>query len=400
MTLFAGGGEMGALMRAKDWSATPLGSPELWPQSLRAVIRILLTSRYAMWMGWGPELTFFYNDAYGQMSLGAKHPWALGRPSQEVWAEIWPQIGPRLDKVLATGEATWDERLLQGTPAALELRAGKPIAIAIKKPGYLTVKRQLTPAANDTIDLDLQPLNGFEGVWVMPDGQLRELARNGDAVDVYKRKTLTGARDLWRKFAFAESSAEDEVTFATQAEMLAEDGSPDPSCRLTHKIEYHYHLTNQTLDVQAERIETGKRHDGGCFVVRSEPGQRRRLTRADQSTETRWTEPPVGKPAERSVSKESKDKTAKPVKKPPRQKVLPPIQTNNANPPSRPNKPPEQKVAPKPAQKDVPNANEDVKDIPQQQKTGVPPQQQQINEPQVKGDSQVAPPVKPDVQAK
>ena len=298
---------------------------------------------------------------------------------------------PEGAKVMRTDDGP--ERLLQGTPAALELRAGKPIAIAIKKPGYLTVKRQLTPAANDTIDLDLQPLNGFEGVWVMPDGQLRELARNGDAVDVYKRKTLTGARDLWRKFAFAESSAEDEVTFATQAEMLAEDGSPDPSCRLTHKIEYHYHLTNQTLDVQAERIETGKRHDGGCFVVRSEPGQRRRLTRADQSTETRWTEPPVGKPAERSVSKESKDKTAKPVKKPPRQKVLPPIQTNNANPPSRPNKPPE------PAQKDVPNANEDVKDIPQQ-KAGVPPQQQQINEPQVKGDSQVAPPVKPDVQAK
>jgi len=110
--LFAGGGEMGALMRAKDWSTTSLGPPEQWPQSLRAVIRILLTSRYAMWMGWGPELTFFYNDAYGQMSLGAKHPWALGRPSQEVWAEIWPQIGPRLDKVLATGEATWDERLL------------------------------------------------------------------------------------------------------------------------------------------------------------------------------------------------------------------------------------------------------------------------------------------------
>ena len=111
-SLFAGGGDVGRLMRLIDWSATPLGPPEQWPQSLRAVIRILLTSRYAMWMGWGPELAFFYNDAYGQMSLGAKHPWALGRPSQEVWAEIWPQIGPRLDKVLATGEATWDERLL------------------------------------------------------------------------------------------------------------------------------------------------------------------------------------------------------------------------------------------------------------------------------------------------
>ena len=58
------------------------------------------TSRYAMWMGWGPELTFLYNDAYARMTLGAKHPWALGRPAREVWAEIWPDIGPRIEQVL------------------------------------------------------------------------------------------------------------------------------------------------------------------------------------------------------------------------------------------------------------------------------------------------------------
>jgi hypothetical protein len=51
----AGGGEMGALMRAKNWADTPLGTPESWPQSLRTVLRILLTSRYQMWMGWGDE---------------------------------------------------------------------------------------------------------------------------------------------------------------------------------------------------------------------------------------------------------------------------------------------------------------------------------------------------------
>jgi hypothetical protein len=59
-----GGGDMGARMRARDWSATPLGVPETWPQSLRTVVRILLTSRYQMWMGWGEALSFFYNDAY------------------------------------------------------------------------------------------------------------------------------------------------------------------------------------------------------------------------------------------------------------------------------------------------------------------------------------------------
>ncbi len=72
-SFLAGGGEMGALIRAQDWSSSPLGEPAAWPQSLKTVVRIMLTSRYAMWMGWGEELTFFYNDAY-RPTLGVKHP--------------------------------------------------------------------------------------------------------------------------------------------------------------------------------------------------------------------------------------------------------------------------------------------------------------------------------------
>ncbi len=102
---------MGALIRSRrDWEG--LGAPEAWPPSLRTVLRLMLASRYAMWLGWGPELRFFYNDAYREQTLGTKHPWALGRRSSEVWSEIWGTIGPRIDHVLATGEATWDEGLL------------------------------------------------------------------------------------------------------------------------------------------------------------------------------------------------------------------------------------------------------------------------------------------------
>jgi PAS domain S-box-containing protein len=106
-----GGGEMGALMRGKNWAETPLGPTDKWPQSLKTVVRILLTSRYQMWMGWGEDLTFFYNDAY-RPTLGVKHDWALGAPAREVWKEIWPDVGPRIEHVLETGEATWDESLL------------------------------------------------------------------------------------------------------------------------------------------------------------------------------------------------------------------------------------------------------------------------------------------------
>ncbi|MCE0762618.1 SpoIIE family protein phosphatase [Pseudonocardia kujensis] len=110
--IFARGGELGRIMAGWDWGATSVGPPETWPSALRNVVRILLGSRFSMWMGWGPELAFFYNDAYQRDTLRAKHPWALGRPAHEVWAEIWEDIGPRIASVLETGEATWDEDLL------------------------------------------------------------------------------------------------------------------------------------------------------------------------------------------------------------------------------------------------------------------------------------------------
>lgn len=112
LAFLAGGGEMGERTRAFDWSKTSVGPVAGWPQSLRIAVRIMLDSRYAMWLGWGPDFTFFYNDAYAHMTLGPKHPWALGRSAREVWSEIWDDIGPRAESVVRTGQATWDEGLL------------------------------------------------------------------------------------------------------------------------------------------------------------------------------------------------------------------------------------------------------------------------------------------------
>ena len=109
---FAADEEAGRDLAAVDWAATPLGLPGSWPQSLQTAVDILLSSRFSMWMAWGPQLTFFCNAAYRRHTLGRKYPWALGRPASEVWAEIWDDIGPRIDTVLATGKATWDEALL------------------------------------------------------------------------------------------------------------------------------------------------------------------------------------------------------------------------------------------------------------------------------------------------
>jgi signal transduction histidine kinase len=104
------GGEMGERMRAFDWGRTPLGDPSGWPQSLKTIVRVMLDSRFAMWMAWGSEATFFCNDAY-LPTVGLKRDWVLGARADVVWAEIWHDIGPRIGQVLSTGTATWDEGL-------------------------------------------------------------------------------------------------------------------------------------------------------------------------------------------------------------------------------------------------------------------------------------------------
>src|SRR5690606_3063797 len=102
---------MARLMRAHDWAATSLGAPEHWPNALKVALRLLLTSRFEMWLGWGPDINFFYNDAY-RPTLGIKHPQSLAAPTRELWSEIWDDIKGRLETVYEKGEATWDRALL------------------------------------------------------------------------------------------------------------------------------------------------------------------------------------------------------------------------------------------------------------------------------------------------
>jgi signal transduction histidine kinase/DNA-binding response OmpR family regulator len=109
--VLAGGGELGALIRAHDWAATPLGPPEGWPLSLKTAIRIMLTSRQPFWIGWGKDLIYFYNDAYKSI-IGGKHPWALGRPTSEVWREIWSEISPLLATAMRGDEGIYVEQQL------------------------------------------------------------------------------------------------------------------------------------------------------------------------------------------------------------------------------------------------------------------------------------------------
>ncbi len=109
--IFVGDSNMARMMREHDWASTSLGPPETWPNAFKVAVRLLLTSRFEMWLGWGPDINFLYNDAYTP-TLGAKHPNSLAVPTRILWAEIWDDIKDRLSTVYDEGKATWDKGLL------------------------------------------------------------------------------------------------------------------------------------------------------------------------------------------------------------------------------------------------------------------------------------------------
>ena len=113
LSFLKGGGEMGELTRAYDWSQTPVRDPKYWPQSLRTTVSNLLNSKFPMFLWWGEDMIQFYNDAY-RPSLGneGKHPKALGQRGIECWPEIWSIIFPLIEQVKSTGQPTWNENLL------------------------------------------------------------------------------------------------------------------------------------------------------------------------------------------------------------------------------------------------------------------------------------------------
>ena len=100
-------GELARLIATKSWEGTPLGPLRDWPASLQTAVGLMLRSDFPMFLCWGDDLRFLYNDAYIPV-LSAKHPWALGEPFEVVWTEAWPRVKPMVDGVLS-GRASYVE---------------------------------------------------------------------------------------------------------------------------------------------------------------------------------------------------------------------------------------------------------------------------------------------------
>jgi PAS domain S-box-containing protein len=130
----SGGGKMGALIRAHDWAATPLGAPDTWSQTLRTAVSLMLGAAQPVYIAWGSDLTSLYNDGYLPI-VGTKHP-GIGLPFFELWAEIADQFRPIVDATLA-----FDAQHLIDLPIALAGRPAVPI-------GYFTFS--YTPLRDET----------------------------------------------------------------------------------------------------------------------------------------------------------------------------------------------------------------------------------------------------------
>lgn len=156
INFLAGGGELGALIRAHDWASTPLGPPERWPQSLRLTVRLMLNTHHPMFIWWGPNLIQFYNDAYRQTMGPQMHPQALGAKGRESWSEIWPIIGPQIEHVMAGKGATWNVDAMvpinrSGTPEEVWWTYGySPIDLEGEVGGVLVVCTDVTEQHQQT----------------------------------------------------------------------------------------------------------------------------------------------------------------------------------------------------------------------------------------------------------
>jgi len=104
-----GGGAAGELIRRLDWASSPLGAIETWPIALKTALGIMLSSRFPMFLWWGPELIQFYNDAYTPSFGLGKHPQAMGQRGRDCWGEIWPIIWPQIEDALVRAKASWNE---------------------------------------------------------------------------------------------------------------------------------------------------------------------------------------------------------------------------------------------------------------------------------------------------
>ena len=223
LRFLAGGGEMGARIRAYDWSATPLGPIDRWPQALRSALDLCLNSSFPTAIYWGQELRLLYNDAWAPIPA-LKHPWALGQPARAVWDDIWDIIAPQLEQVMSKGEgiSAYDQMLPMERGGQIEetywnysftpLRNERGLVLGVFNQGHETTAKVLAERAHEGEILRLRELfeqapgavtllRGPEHVFEIANAAYLRLIGRGDilgkrVIDVIPEAVEQGFLDL------------------------------------------------------------------------------------------------------------------------------------------------------------------------------------------------------------
>jgi hypothetical protein len=129
LRFLAGGGISGSQLRALDWTASPLGPPAGWPQSLRTAVKLMLNTRQPLSIFWGPEAIHLFNDAAAETFGAERRAGAMAQPGAIVWSEVWEVISPQIDQVMAGGGALiakgWEAPIVLGKQQAALAPAGE-----------------------------------------------------------------------------------------------------------------------------------------------------------------------------------------------------------------------------------------------------------------------------------
>ncbi len=206
------------------------------------------------------------------------------------------------------------DRLLGSTPLRFDLRAAETATLVVRKGGFRAERLNVTGRQGRRV-VRLVPVNGFEGVWTLPDGQLRAYRRADDGhVDVSKLDAVAAAPTFYRRFVLEESQT--GVVF-TASEALSEGA--DPSCQIGFRVEYRFDPDAGTLHLVQEHLELSKR-DGRCLVHARWPGTPVALQRVEQGSRDgiRTIAAPVGVPEVANAKPVRPVRPAKRAKQPPK----------------------------------------------------------------------------------
>ncbi|HEV7558860.1 MAG TPA: serine/threonine-protein kinase, partial [Kofleriaceae bacterium] len=186
-----------------------------------------------------------------------------------------------------------DGKLVGTTPATIDAAPGDRVGLDVRKAGYAPAHRDVVAGpSGQRVDVRLAAVDGFEGVWQLPSGELRAFRRIDDRVDVFKLAAISGPGEFFRTYELV--LADTGIAFAGHEELVDPRAPGDPRCRVQLDVRYHYMPATDALELAREKVAIDIRDDH-CVIAARELPAPQALVRVDRTrNDPRWSEAPAG----------------------------------------------------------------------------------------------------------